>query len=121
MAIAADPEVMKFLDIDIPDHVTTIYDDSLKLKAGISFLFFQPFSLDVVSRMAYTCERIGFFMLDTIATDCLYIQQDGLLNLSEKVCGSGDLFVFNSSYTMAQIHNRYSFDRKPRFWRQSIP
>jgi GT2 family glycosyltransferase len=109
VAIAADPEVMKFLDIDIPDHVTTIHDDSLKLKAGISFLFSQPFSLDVVSRMAYTCERIGFFMLDTIATDCLYIQQDGLLDLWERVCGSGDLFVFNSSYTMARFMNRYSF------------
>jgi glycosyltransferase involved in cell wall biosynthesis len=109
LAIAADPDVMRFLDINIPDHVATIFDDSLELKGGISFLFSQPFSLDVVSRMAFTCERIGFFMLDTIATDCLYIQQDGLHDLWQKVCMFGDMFVFNSSYTMARFTNRFSF------------
>jgi GT2 family glycosyltransferase len=109
LAIAADPEVMQFLDIAIPDHVATIYDNSMKPKGGLIFLFAQPFSLDVVSRMAYTSERIGFFMLDTIATDCLYIQQDGLHDLWGKVCASGDMFVFNSSYTMARFINRFSF------------
>jgi GT2 family glycosyltransferase len=109
LAIAADPEVMQFLDIKIPDHVATILDNSLKPKAGITFLFSQPFSLDIVSRMAFTCERIGFFMLDTIADDCLYIQRDGLHDLWHKVCSSGDLFVFNSSYTMARFTNRFTF------------
>jgi GT2 family glycosyltransferase len=109
LAVAADPEVLAFLDLPIPASVTTIYDDSLGVKARLGFLFSQPFSVDVVSRMVYTCERIGFFMLDSIAIDCLYLQQDMLVELWTKVCATGDLFVFNSAYTMAKFRNRFDF------------
>ncbi len=121
LAIAADPDVMQFLDINIPDHVATIFDNSLELKGGISFLFSQPFSLDVVSRMAFTCERIGFFMLDTIATDCLYIQQDGLHDLWQKVCSLAICLSSTAAIQWRDSPIDSASDRKPRFWRRSIP
>jgi GT2 family glycosyltransferase len=109
LAVAADPEVLAFLDLDIPASIRTIYDDSLGVKARLGFLFSQPFSVDVVNRMVYTCEKLGFFMLDSIATDCLYLQQDMVVELWEKVCATGDLFVFNSAYTMAKFAHRFQF------------
>jgi GT2 family glycosyltransferase len=109
LAIAAEPEVIEFLEIAIPDNVATIIGGAIDIKGALGFLFSQPFSNNVVDRLLLSCERIGFFMLDTIATDCLYIQQDGLMDLWDRVCGSGDLFIFNSDYTMSRFLNRYTF------------
>ncbi|MDI9848822.1 glycosyltransferase [Rhodoblastus sp. 17X3] len=111
LAIVADDDVLDFFGVHLPSGVRLITDEeeAANVKAGVGFLFSQPFADIVFDRLACVCEKIGVFLLDTIAVDCLYIQSDGLVRLWERVCRSGDLFVFNSEYTMDRFTKRFSF------------
>lgn len=109
LGITASRDIIDFLGIDIPEKTTLIDDSSIAMKSSFNFLFAQPFSFDLVNSMLLSTERVGFFMLDTIAVDCLYIQEDGLRELWEFVCASGDLFIFNSAYTKDRFLKRFDF------------
>jgi GT2 family glycosyltransferase len=111
LAIVASGDVLDYFGFHLPEGVRLITDDeeAANVKAGVGFLFSQPFANIVFDRLACVCEKIGVFLLDTIAVDCLYIQSEGLIHLWERVCQTGNLFVFNSEYTMDRFTKRFSF------------
>lgn len=109
VGVASAPDVEQFLGLNAPEADRIDDASSGPVKSGLNLLFSQPFSYEVVDVMVHSAERIGFFLLDSIAVDCLYTQPEGLLDLWRFVCSSGDLFLFNSDYTMARFRNRFSF------------
>jgi GT2 family glycosyltransferase len=111
IGVAASAEALDFHEIDLPANVRLLLDDeeATNVKAGLGFLFSQPFAPIVFDRLAYVSEKVGVFLLDSIATDCLYLQRDGLQTLWERVCRDGDLFIYNSHYTMDRFAARFAF------------
>ena len=109
LGIAMPDAVKEFLNIELPAGVEHVKSDYYRAKSKLGFMFSQPYNANTVDRLFRTCEKVGFFMLDAISSDCLYLQEEELGALWERVCQYGDCFVFNSVYTKAKFLKRFQF------------
>ena len=67
----------------------------------------QPFSRESLLRMNRLAVRTAWFMLDTIAWDCLYLRTPDLEMLWQHVFEHGDAIIYNSDFTRRQFASRF--------------
>lgn len=85
---------------------TPVLDDND--PPAIAIRLAQPFRLMDLISLSGTAPISGFLMLDTIALDCSYLDEQDLKLLWEQMLQCSAFVGFNSTFTMQQFSRRFS-------------
>lgn len=106
-------DVFTFHDLASFGNIICIgLDEPMPLTAIIRFG--QPFSAPELTALRYRSPLLAILMLDTIALDCLYLNNGSLHALWQSAIDMSDRIFVNSRYTDHQIRQRFEFDDPAR-------
>ena len=100
------PEAQRFHKLDQLNGLFLVPPETTRTFA-MAFRFGQPFSYDHLSRMSRTGVLNVYMMLDTIAMDCLYLNQLNLDTLWGTVFDYADAVLYNSKFVQDQFQRRF--------------
>jgi len=76
-------------------------------KFAVGLRIGQPFTSESFQRLNALAVRVAWFMLDTIAWDCLYLNNPELDGVWRSVFAHGDAIIYNSAFTRRQFAARF--------------
>ncbi len=71
----------------------------------------QPFDVESVQKLSELAPVNVFFMLDTIALDCVQLYKTELEHIWSCVTSTADGLIYNSNFTQQQFSRRFRIDR----------
>ena len=104
--VMVSPEASRFHKLDQLPGVYLVTPDTTRVFA-IAFRFGQPFSYEQLFRMNRTGVLNVYGMLDTIALDCLYLNQPELPDLWSSVMSYADGVIYISDFVCQQFRRRF--------------
>ncbi len=106
----ADAKVLEFHDLSYGPNVN-ISPISTKEKFAIIIRIGQPSTQEQLARIACWAPINIFYMLDTIALDCVQLSSPSVQKAWEHVCSFADGIVYNSVFTSQQFAQRFEIGR----------
>lgn len=106
IVVIATTRTAAFHQIDRLDNVSVVTADAAGRYAAIIRVG-QPFDPDELGYLGRCAPVVGIYMLDTIALDCLYLDQSNLLDIWQRTFDTTNLIVYISEYTQQQFRNRF--------------
>lgn len=100
------PEAERFHKLDRLKGLFTVPPETTRTFA-IAFRFGQPFNYEHLARMSRVGVLNVYMMLDTIAMDCLYLNQLNLETLWGSVFNYADAVLYNSQFVQDQFRRRF--------------
>ena len=104
--VMVSPEALKFHRLAQLPGVSFVAPDTDRVFA-VAFRIGQPFSYEQLFRMNRTGVLNVYGMLDTIALDCLYLNQPNLAALWSSVMSYADGVIYISDFVCEQFRRRF--------------
>jgi GT2 family glycosyltransferase len=108
--ISCNAAAAEFHKIGHIDHTCMILPDA-ELKVGFAVIFRigQPFSWHEMINMIRSAPLTGYLMLDTIALDCMSLDEVGLQEIWANMLNMASFVVFNSEFSRDQFIRRFGY------------
>ncbi|NNM70876.1 glycosyltransferase [Enterovirga aerilata] len=108
--VKCSTDVYYFHQFDLVDRLTLISPDALDERPfAFALRVGQPFSRQHVAEVARSATVAGFLMLDTIAMDCLTLDDPGYWSIWSEMLDCTNIVGFNSSFSRDQFRRRFPF------------
>ena len=106
VSVAASPEAVRFHRLDEIEGLSFVEPSTQRVFA-LALRFSQPFRLEHMTRMARLALVNVYGMLDPIAYDCLYLNEDDMAVLWGAVFTHADGVVYISQFGAEQFRRRF--------------